>query len=318
MRIVRGLGMNLEGMLRQKFWEYDGNQFQKLFYEIMRAKYGADFDMPQPFGSLGDYKCDGYLNSSGTFYACYGPELINDSTAEKIKSKLRGDVRGLVKNIKDGKWLKPLNKFVFVLNLRNENYPPLPVCVEKQNLEEELFTEFSRTIPIEVITQYDLSVAFNTLTVNEQKYILEKAFINDPVFDFDGSIIAKIIEHFATHNTVKARLHEIMKFESKIIFNNLNEERSAELGQASYSNAALQNYLEKLGEDACGILQSAILELYRKSCDEFPDDSNLQYDYIKSNLYLINDSTVSVKLINDSKAIIMSYFFENCTIFKSE
>lgn len=40
----------------------------------MEAKYGDDFVRIQPYGSLGDKGCDGYLASTGSVYACYGAQ----------------------------------------------------------------------------------------------------------------------------------------------------------------------------------------------------------------------------------------------------
>jgi hypothetical protein len=38
----------------------------------MAAAYGSDFVRIRPYGVLGDKGCDGYLQSTGSVYACYG------------------------------------------------------------------------------------------------------------------------------------------------------------------------------------------------------------------------------------------------------
>lgn len=313
--------MTLEDMLNARFTEYDGIQFQKLFYEIMRVKYNTDFEMPWPYGNVGDYKCDGYYKPDGAFYACYAPENPSvDTNASEMIKKINSDIEGLKLQIKVGKWKCPFLKFVFVVNMKNKKTCPSPLLVRKYEIESELESYYGRKIEVSIITQYDLKIIFNSLEKNEQEFILNKVFIYDNEFEFDGAIISKIIEHFSTKVVRQVKIHNIMEFEEKIKFNNLNQDRGDALEYASFNIAALENYFEELGNSSEETLQTALVSLYNDAKKEYPDNQNLQFDYIKDNLYQISegDSSIIKKKVTDSTLIIMSKYFENCSIFESE
>jgi hypothetical protein len=58
--------------LELKLRKCSGNAFQEFFSDVMAAAHGSDFVRVRPYGSLGDKGCDGYLQSTGTVFACYG------------------------------------------------------------------------------------------------------------------------------------------------------------------------------------------------------------------------------------------------------
>jgi hypothetical protein len=69
----------LELRLRQ----CSGNAFQEFFSVVMGHLHGDDFVRVRPFGKLGDKGCDGYLNSSGQLFQCYG--ALNGETKQVAK-----------------------------------------------------------------------------------------------------------------------------------------------------------------------------------------------------------------------------------------
>lgn len=93
----------------------NGDAFQDFFSRVMAATYGPDFVRVRPFGALGDMGCDGYLQSTGNVYACYGainaaPDRVNyliskmDSDYAKAKNALTSIMKGccFVHNLVDG------------------------------------------------------------------------------------------------------------------------------------------------------------------------------------------------------------------------
>jgi len=58
--------------LELKLRKCSGNAFQEFFSDVMAAAHGSDFVRVRPYGSLGDKGCDGYLQSTGAVFACYG------------------------------------------------------------------------------------------------------------------------------------------------------------------------------------------------------------------------------------------------------
>lgn len=58
--------------LELKLRKCSGEEFQDFFSKIMEQAHGSDFIRVRPFGVLGDKGCDGYLQSTGKVFACYG------------------------------------------------------------------------------------------------------------------------------------------------------------------------------------------------------------------------------------------------------
>ena len=69
----------------------NGVAFQTFFSDVLETRYQSDFVRLKPQGSLGDKGCDGYLQSSGTVFACYGAQ--NGATAKQsaLITKLNDD-----------------------------------------------------------------------------------------------------------------------------------------------------------------------------------------------------------------------------------
>jgi hypothetical protein len=58
--------------LELKLRKCSGDAFQDFFSVMMAEAHGSDFVRVRPYGALGDKGCDGYLQSTGAVYACYG------------------------------------------------------------------------------------------------------------------------------------------------------------------------------------------------------------------------------------------------------
>ncbi|MHB8270945.1 ABC-three component system protein [Bradyrhizobium sp.] len=58
--------------LELKLRKCSGDAFQDFFSTIMASAHGSDFVRVRPFGVVGDKGCDGYLQSTGKVFACYG------------------------------------------------------------------------------------------------------------------------------------------------------------------------------------------------------------------------------------------------------
>ena len=58
--------------LELKLRKCHGDAFQDFFCTVMLKAHGDDFVRVRAFGRLGDKGCDGYLQSSGQVFQCYG------------------------------------------------------------------------------------------------------------------------------------------------------------------------------------------------------------------------------------------------------
>ncbi len=79
--------INLELRLRQS----NGAAFQDFFSLVMGQLHGDDFVRVRPFGKLGDKGCDGYLNSSGQVFQCYGAMNGETKQVAKLTKKMTDD-----------------------------------------------------------------------------------------------------------------------------------------------------------------------------------------------------------------------------------
>ena len=59
---------------RIAFLEKKGTVFQDWFVALAGHAFGPDFEPVRPYGSQGDWKCDGRHLSTGTIFQCYAPE----------------------------------------------------------------------------------------------------------------------------------------------------------------------------------------------------------------------------------------------------
>lgn len=58
--------------LNLKLRQSSGNGFQDFFFDVMGKAHGDDFVRVRPYGARGDKGSDGYLQSSGQVFQCYG------------------------------------------------------------------------------------------------------------------------------------------------------------------------------------------------------------------------------------------------------
>jgi len=109
--------------LHLKLRQSSGDHFQGFFSSVMEKLHGSDFVRVRPFGAKGDKGCDGYLQSSGQLFQCYGAlngdkgkvdYLIGkmDEDFGKAKSKLGSIMKEwyMVHNLVDGLPIEAVEK----------------------------------------------------------------------------------------------------------------------------------------------------------------------------------------------------------------
>lgn len=299
-------------MFDNKIYTCVGYDFQYLFFEIMKNKYKEQFVMPKPQGRYGDRKNDGYIATKGEYFAVYGPDTY-DLNINYTIGKMDTDLTGLIDNIESGVWTNPVNTFIFVVNTRHNNILPVEI-IQKT---EELSNKYG--INVTVWTSYDLKSLFNELSEPQKQFILQ-CYVTLDNITLNIQVLNKIIEKVNKLNCSKSKIDGIMEFEKKIAFNNLNDNRASDLLVASYSINTIDQVLDEL--DSTGLLQEQLSDLLRKIYEEAKDklsDENQIFDYIISKLMETSSTDlreINLKIIRETVMIIMSKYFENCTIFE--
>lgn len=122
---------------RDQFVTAEGDRFQELFVSIMERAHPSDFARVQPWGNIGDLKCDGYLKSQQMVFGCYGPKEFE---INRTTRKVTDDHAGAIKH-----W-KPLGMtaWTFVHNCRH-GLPPWLL---------QLFTTLERKDPAIAVTHW--------------------------------------------------------------------------------------------------------------------------------------------------------------------
>jgi hypothetical protein len=77
--------------LELKLRKSSGDAFQHFFSDVMDKLHGTDFIRVRAFGKLGDKGCDGYLQSCGQVFACYGALNSESSKVAYLVSKMGDD-----------------------------------------------------------------------------------------------------------------------------------------------------------------------------------------------------------------------------------
>ena len=88
-----------EKHFKLRIHESNGNAFEDLFCEVMRAS-NKEFRKVKPQESIGERKNDGFIPSLGKYYQVYSPESPTGKPAAAI-SKLEDDLDGLIEFWRD-------------------------------------------------------------------------------------------------------------------------------------------------------------------------------------------------------------------------
>lgn len=289
-----------------------GYEFQTIFFEIMKGIYKDNFIMPRPQGRLGDKKNDGYIPSTGEYFAVYGPETADLNINYTIE-KLETDFTGLMKNIESGDWKNKINKFTYVVNTRFQRLFPTAI-VQKA---DELSANYS--IPITLMGSYDIKQLFNELSSENKKLILQMYVSLDEI-SLNVPILNILIDKIYDLDYQRSKIDGLMDFEEKIKFNNLNYDRHIDLINASYSINSLDFALNSL--DPTGASQeqlgSLMKNIYQDGKIKYTDENEI-FDYILEKLMSDcsdNLSPMNYKFARETVMIVISKYFENCTVFE--
>jgi hypothetical protein len=85
--------------LELKLRKSNSDGFQDFFSTVMGLLHGDDFVRIRPYGSLGDKGCDGYLQSNGQLFQCYGALAGELKQVATLTTKMTDDFAKALKNL---------------------------------------------------------------------------------------------------------------------------------------------------------------------------------------------------------------------------
>lgn len=304
-----------EVMFHLKILKSVGNEFENLFYQVMR-RYDRNFIEIKPQGNIGDKKCDGYIKGKGIFYQVYGPEDASNADTQRYAiSKLKKDFEGLYQHTQNGTY-EPIQEFYFVINTKGTQgiYPDL----------SDKLTDLTKSYPdiyFNYIDTNEIIFRFMELRPTDKRQILQ-SFIPDISFaDIKFSIVQNIVEHL-NKSVCRNNFDDncvVPDFYKKIEFNNLNRTISNALEEANAYIDKLDNFLSDAYSnntkvELCNIYRT----IYNEAKEIYPDDSNSQFKHILNSSYdktTISDFSTESAYISNI-LIIMSKYFNSCDIFE--
>lgn len=113
-------------MFRLACHEKQGSEFQSFFEQIMELVDNS-FVKVRPSGKQGDWKSDGWSQSTGTCYQVYAPEHLTDG---KAAAKIKEDFGGAKQ-----KWSEQLKQWIFVWS-HHDALPPQAVSALNDIISE--------------------------------------------------------------------------------------------------------------------------------------------------------------------------------------
>ena len=85
--------------LELKLRKCNGDAFRDFFSTVMGLLHGDDFVRVRPYGALGDKGCDGYLQSNGKVFQCYGALAGELKQVATLTTKMKDDFAKALKNL---------------------------------------------------------------------------------------------------------------------------------------------------------------------------------------------------------------------------
>lgn len=283
----------------------DKQTFENYFTKIMRH-HNKDFKQVKPHGRYGDGKCDGFIDSTGTYYQVYAPETIKGKE-EKSINKMISAFLELKKSWTNNGYV--VNEFYYFVNDKYEGVYQTWHTIAKQ-IENE------HKIKCEVLTAGNLEDVF--LGLDELDIIDVIGQFNFNVIpEVDITSLNEVIQYVLKIEIETSGwvIPEDPDFAKKIVFNQLCESYAALLNMGRYGLDQLKEYFRYNGSFIKEDLRKQFSGLYKEAKNRLPDNE-LKADEIFLSI-LEKSAPNKSKPIMDALFTVMAYYFEFCDIFET-
>ena len=279
---------------RIAFLSKKGTEFQDWFARL--ADFGLEgFQAVRPYGSKGDYKCDGWQQSTRTVFQCYAPYQMREA---ELNKKIVEDFQGAC-----SKW--NLARWVFVHN-DTRGLPPDTV-----RLLEELR---SGQVSIEVWTEAQIQRLAAELSLAEQENLFGIAPSKAAMRDLSLEELKQVLDHLAQSKPLPGEEPMAPPSAAKITKNSLSNDVETLLMAGRRKESLVDRYLRRsvdvsLGERIAEAFRHRYAEL--KNMDLSPDDI-----FYRLQAYAGGIATSPGR--QAAALAVLTYFFERCDIFEDE
>lgn len=286
-------------------YEADKQTFENYFTKIMRH-HNKDFKQVKPHGRYGDGKCDGFIDSTGTYYQVYAPEKIEGNEAKSIK-KMKDSFLELKQSWIDNGF--EVNEFYYVINEKEHGVYQTWHTVAKQ-IENE------HKIKCEVLTAGNLEDVFLELDELDIIDVIGK-FDFKIISEVDMTSLDEVIQHVLKIKTERTswKIPKDPDFAEKIVFNQLCEDFASLLNMGRYCLDQLKEYFKYSGSFIKEDLREQFNGLYEEAKQVLPENDFKMDEAFWS---IVEKSAPNKsKPIMDALFTVMAYYFESCDIFEA-
>jgi hypothetical protein len=292
--------------LELKLRKSSGDAFQDFFCTVMAKVHSDDFVRVRPFGKLGDRGCDGYLQSSGQVFQCYGAlDGGSDGKVAYLIRKMGEDYATALKKIAEimKEWHMAHN---FVDGLPTEAVQAL------QKLRDANQTRKFGFISIEGLG--DRIFALDEAIIEE---LLGPAATAQDAQNLQPTELRELIAGVAAAtDDVQSNLDPIKPVPvEKLIFNNLPGHWRA-LISGGWQNA--HQVGKYLGRHHNPLIGEKIAQIFRDRY-QYLRAQNLQPGAIMSGLY---EMVTGIGNVAPSRQVaaqaLLAFLFESCDIFEDQ
>ncbi len=291
-------------LLELKLRRTTGNAFQTFFSDIMEARHGDDFIRLKPYGQLGDKGCDGYLNSSGCVFACYGAQNGAAGSVSKFVKKMNDDF---------DKAKSELGNIMLSWRMTHNIIEGLPaeaiqaMGTLKNNNPDVEFSFFGRPSIAETMAY---------LSEGELEKFLGRQARNEDYRNLQMSEIKELVASLVSAtDTPSPTINSIAPVSpKKIEFNEIPATWAAILQGGRLNERHIQGYFDKhpiptQGEHLANLFRNRYLEL---AAEKLSPRSIMYWLYV----HIIGPEEVEVSR-QVAAHTLLSYLFERCDIFEN-
>ena len=291
--------------LELKLRKCSGDAFQDFFSVVMTKTHGSDFVRIRPFGTLGDKGCDGYLQSSGQVFACYGAINGDSGKVSYLIGKMGTDYEKadkhlsaimtewhMVHNLVDG---LPIEATLKLNELKKLNPSRAFGFIGLEGFQQRIFA----------LPQKDIEDLLGVVATNEDAQNMQPTELRD------------LIAHVAVAaDEVEIELTPITPVPlQKLAFNRLpNHWRSLIAG--GWQNAHIvETYLDRHNDPLLG---ERIAQIFRAKY-AYLRSQNLTPGNVMTALYVMVTGVGAASAQRQVAAqALLAYLFESCDIFESQ
>lgn len=317
MENVELICLKLQGLTKLNFQIHLGY----VLSEFYRYK-GLTYEMPSPNG--GDDKNDGWVEEEALFYQVYAPSQLREGLEKSMKKKFEEDLRGLIINIKIGKWNGIINKFIFIVNTFDDHLPKdsdrfYHNLVEK--VKEESGYDFNHEVcnlmyvkrllmQVDDIEIFDLMKSHLNLTSR----LPAGTITNQTIYLFLTRLGFKIMESTITPSFTD---YDRISTDKKIEINNLNDSKT-EIDQIISNLAVIEEAVNSLNQNI------KTSELFDKVVQFVISVYNLlSREYTGVELFnkvceAVAKNCEDTMVTNIPAKFLVVYVFDKCDIFEKE